>query len=277
MLYSLLFIFGLIVGSFLNVVSFRYDSEKGFQLTNLGGRSHCPHCGKTLSWYELVPVFSFIFQKGRCRACGTKLSWQYPLVELATGLIFLLPLYLYNPIIPNSLFIIQSVIWTLVFMIFLLIWTIDFRLYLIPDELNILVVLLGAGRLLIDSPKSFLGPYALLFGLQENLWLNHLVGAAVGAGLVGLILLLSRGRGMGMGDLKLLAALGFFFGWPDILMIFMLASLIGAAVSLVLMALGRKNLKSIVPFAPFLILGAVATFFFSETLLANYFNFFGSI
>ncbi|MDO8429924.1 MAG: prepilin peptidase [bacterium] len=104
----ILFIFGLTFGSFLNVVSFRYSPEKSlFSFRNLLGRSHCPQCGKTLNWYELVPVFSFLIQKGKCRSCGEKISWQYPLVELASGFIFLLPLYFYSPLINGQ--------WTMVF------------------------------------------------------------------------------------------------------------------------------------------------------------------
>lgn len=278
MLAILLFIFGLTIGSFLNVVAFRYSEEKDlFSTDHLGGRSKCQHCYQQLSWYELIPVFSFLFQKGKCWICYKKLSWQYLLVELASGLIFLLPFYFLNYAL------IESIIWILVFLTFLLIWAIDFRLYLIPDELNL--VLAGLGLVLVDFKNlygqfgqfsgSFLGSYAALFGLRDNIWVNHFAAALVGAGLVAAIIFLSRGRGMGMGDLKLMAALGLLFGWPDILMIFISASVIGAAVSLVLMALRKKTMKSHLPFGPFLVLGAWLTFFFGSAILRVYFNFFG--
>ncbi len=280
----LLFIFGVIIGSFLNVVALRYSEDKNiFSLTHLGGRSSCQHCHQNLAWYELVPIFSFLLQKGKCWICMKKLSWQYPLVELASGLIFLLPLYFINSLNPQPYSIIQSAIWIAAFLIFLLVWAIDFRLYLIPDELNFLLVLLGLiladqqnlYRNLSDFSGSFLGSYAALFGLRNGVWQNHFWAMAIGGAIVGTIILLTRGNGMGMGDLKLLAALGLLYGWPDVLFIFMFASVIGAAVSLGLMLLGRKTMKSSVPFGPFLVIGAVLVLFFGEALIRSYFNFFG--
>ncbi len=270
---ALLFIFGLIVGSFLNVVSFRYDPEKGvFDLINLSGRSHCPGCGTTLRWYELIPVFSFLIQFGKCRTCGMRVSWQYPAVELASGLAFLLPAYLQNYVTGS--------VWTLIFLIFILIWLIDYRLYLIPDELNIILALSGLAIAYLTAGQfgefqgSFAGSYAALFGLRQNIWINHLAGVLAGAAIVGSIVFLTRGKGMGMGDLKLMGTLGLIFGWPDILFIFMFGSVIGAVASVILMLQKKKTMKSFVPFGPFLVLGAVTLFFFGEEILRNYFDIF---
>lgn len=267
----LLFTFGLIVGSFLNVVSFRYDPEKGvFDLKNLSGRSHCPGCGTTLHWYELVPVFSFLIQLGKCRTCGMRISWQYPAVELASGLAFLLPAYLQNYAIGS--------VWTLIFLVFILIWSIDYRLYLIPDELNIVLALSGLALIYLTAGQfgefqgSFIGSYAALFGLRQNILVNHLAGALAGISIVGLIIFFSRGKGMGMGDLKLMGALGLIFGWPDALFLFMFGSVIGAVASVFLMLLKKKTMKSFVPFGPFLVLGAATLFFFGEAILRNYFE-----
>lgn len=278
-----LFTFGVIIGSFLNVVALRYSEDKNiFSLAHLGGRSNCQHCHQTLTWYELVPIFSFLLQKGKCWICAKKLSWQYPLVELASGFIFLLPLYFYA-LRPTPYALIESIVWISAFLIFLLIWAIDFRLYMIPDELNFLLAILGL--ILIDAQNlygsfsefsgSFFGGYAALFGLRSGVWQNHIWAMIIGAAIVGIIILLTRGNGMGMGDLKLMAALGLLYGWPDVLFIFMLASVIGAAVSLVLMLARKKTMKSSVPFGPFLVMGAVSVFFFGETLIRGYFNFFG--
>lgn len=281
-----LFVFGVIVGSFLNVVIFRYDPDRNiFSLQNVSGRSHCMQCGKTLSWYELIPLLSFLIQLGKCRGCGVKLSWQYPLVELTSGFIFLLPLYL----IPDSQFLIphyylltESVLWILIFLIFLLIWVIDFRWYLIPDELNASLLFLGALVIALnglqsnfgDVEGSFIGSYAALFGMRQNIWMNHIIGALVGIGIVGIIIWATRGRGMGVGDLKMLGALGWVFGWPDVVFIFIVASFIGAIASIGLMGLGKKHMKSIVPFGPFLILGSTLIFFFGEQVLREYFRLF---
>lgn len=283
MLPFLLFIIGLVIGSFLNVVSLRYSGDKSIFGAHLGGRSRCQHCYQQLRWYELIPIFSFLLQKGRCWVCYKKLSWQYILVEIASGLIFLLPVYFWQQLRLEPYVLIQSFIWIPVFLTFLLIWAIDFRLYLIPDELNL--ILIGLGFIFIDYQNlyhrlgfgfgSFLRGYADIFGWQENIWLNHLAAAFIGAAIVGLIIFLTRGKGMGMGDLKLLAALGFLFGWPDVLFIFFLSSIIGAAVSLVLMAFGKKNMTSHIPFGPFLVLSAAIIFFFGHSLLYYYFRFFG--
>ncbi len=284
MTYFFLFLFGLIVGSFLNVVSLRYDPEKNvFDFRNLLGRSHCPSCGATLSWFELVPVLSFLIQRGKCMTCGKKISWQYPLVELASGFVFLLPLYFSNyTLYPLPQTLIESAVWIAVFLTFILIGTIDYRLYLIPDELNISLALLGFFRIASTTfyaqfgefQGSFIGSYAALFGLRESVILNHLFGALIGASIVGLIILITKGRGMGMGDLKLMAALGVLFGWPDTLFLFIFGTFIGAIVSLALILFQKKNMKSQVPFGPFLIAGTLTLFFFGENLLRAYFSFF---
>src|SRR3989338_3192403 len=147
MTYLFLFIFGLAIGSFLNVVSLR--SQPGQRLLDLriiNGRSHCPHCQKTLRWYELIPLLSFIVQFGKCRHCKKKLSLQYPLVEFLSGLIFVsVPLLLTNfqfspPAGGFNLSILQLIIiavWLLIFILFLLLSVIDFRHYIIPDSINL--------------------------------------------------------------------------------------------------------------------------------------------
>lgn len=279
----LFFIFGTVIGSFLNVVAFRYTEKRNiFSAAHLGGRSHCQHCHQKLSWFELIPVFSFLIQRGKCWVCRKKISWQYPLVELASGFIFLIPLYLYNVLKPESYAIIAGVIWTAIFLIFLLIWAIDFRIYIIPDGLNFLLAILGL--ILINMKNfyhqfgilsgSFLGSYALLFGLRDSIWFNHFLATFIAALIFGLIILITRGKGMGMGDLKLITALGILFGWPDIIFIIVFSFLIGSLVSLVLLARGKKALKSHIPFGPFIILGSFAVIFFGKIILESYFRFF---
>lgn len=280
----LLFTFGLIVGSFLNVVILRYNTERSvFAIYPLRGRSHCVSCGKTLSWYELIPLFSFLIQLGRCRTCGGRLSIQYPIVELLTGLIFLAPLYFNNPIIPDSLFIIQGILWTLVFLIFLVLAVIDYYWYIIPDELNIALAGLGIVRIFIENKFGYFGEfygsfvqnYSALFGLRSNIWLNHLAGGAVGLLLIGAIILATRGRGMGMGDLKLMTALGILFGWPDILFALSFGAILGSLYSVILLISGKKGMKDSVPFGPFLALGSIVLVFFGNAILRSYFSFFG--
>lgn len=296
--YIILFILGLGIGSFLNVVSLRYKPDQRiFDFKIIGGRSRCQDCGNQLKWYELFPLFSFISQKGKCRNCGNKLSWQYPIVEMLSGLIFVfIPLYLnsslkfldftflskFNFEAPfTSQSILMSVLWILVFLSFLLLSIIDFRHSIIPDQINIFLAVLGVVITFLwtsvhkfQLTYSFVGHYALLLGSQENIWTNRLFGAFIGILFVGLIILISRGRGMGMGDLKLVAALGLIFGWPDVLLILFLAFIIGSIFVLPMLIRKQKGMKDAIPFGPFIIVGAVLVFFFGFEIMKIYFTFF---
>ena len=267
-----LFILGLIVGSFLNVVSLRYVPATTIKESwNVGGRSKCTSCNKTLSWYELIPVFSFIIQFGKCRSCGSKLSLQYPLVEIMSGLIFLLPFYFDPP---------QSFIWIGIFLIFLLIFTIDYRLYIIPDELNFLLAVSGIGLMSLHYINdtfglfngSFLGYYSAIFGLRESVWTNHVFAAIIAFIIFGLIHLLTNGKGMGFGDAKLILAIGLIMGWPDITLVITLSFLIGSLISIFLLTLKKKSMKSTLPFGPFIIVATIITIFWGNELLNYYFK-----
>jgi prepilin signal peptidase PulO-like enzyme (type II secretory pathway) len=259
-----LFLLGLVVGSFLNVVAFRYSPEGAlFHPAKWGGRSHCLFCSQPLKWYELIPVVSFIIQEGRCLVCRKQLSWQYPLVELASGLTFLLPVYFsyLNPL-PSTLYPVPytlSAIWVLIFLGFILIWAIDARLSVIPDEVNLFLGILGLGLVDVTSAS----------------WSSHLIGALAGALLLGLIVFWSRGRAMGLGDVKLAAALGLIFGWPNIFLILALAFIFGAIVGTYLIVFRKKGMKDAIPFGPFLILGSLAVFFFGQQIMQSYLNLFG--
>lgn len=279
-LYSVvLFIFGLVIGSFLNVVALRYRST--FKLLNLqtlklylGGRSKCPICHKTLSWHELIPVFSFLAQKKKCRHCGHSISLQYPLVEILSGLIFV-----FVPLITNYQLSITT-IWILIFLLFLLLSIIDFRQSIIPDQINLFLAVLGviliiANRQLPIIDRSFFGYYALLFDFNLSILINHLSAAVIAMIFFGLIIFLSRGKAMGMGDFKLVGALGLIFGWPDILMILFLAFVIGAAFSIVLLIGKKKKIKETVPFGPFLVAASFLTFFCGYQIINGYFKLFG--
>ncbi|MBI3589200.1 MAG: prepilin peptidase [Candidatus Liptonbacteria bacterium] len=283
-----LFVFGLAIGSFLNVVSLRYDPEQFlFKKSALGGRSACPNCQNKLKWFELIPLLSFLFLRGRCKNCHAKISWQYPLVELASALIFVfVPHFLSN--LPAIKLLNLSVVsrwplvisYLLVFLTLLLVSLIDIRLRLIPDEANLLLVLIGFALIFLLPPNpggslfSFSGSFALLFGLQNNIWLNRLLAVLFGIVFYGLLIFITRGRGMGLGDLKLTAALGVVFGWPDILLLTAFSFIIGSLFSLPSLVRKKRGLKSFLPFGPFIALGAVTVFFFAEDLMRLYFSFF---
>jgi prepilin signal peptidase PulO-like enzyme (type II secretory pathway) len=280
----LLFCFGLIFGSFLNVIAVRYN-ENEFLLTRktIGGRSHCPSCKKRLTFFELVPLFSFLFQRGRCRKCGYKLSWQYPISELLSGIVFaLVPTQkLFTSL---SLFStppwVLPILWVIVFEALLLISLIDFRLTIIPDELNVLLVIAGLAISFFSARDfglatgSFLGPYALMFGFRNSLALNRLFAAVFALVLFGVIILVTRGRGMGLGDLKLALALAVVFGWPEIIAIVISAFVIGSMVGIYLIARREKGIKSYVPFGPFLATASFVVFFWGENIIRWYFSLF---
>lgn len=291
-MYALLFILGLAIGSFLNVVALRYDPYRSvFNFHSIRGRSMCPACHATLRSYDLIPVLSFLLLRAKCRYCRHPISFRYPTVELVTGLIFLLPLYFNNHFGLAHLvaqggtlvwYYALIVIWTAALLVFLLIALIDLQLYIIPNGLNWTLAALGLARagFLYWFDKfdlthgTFLGNYALLSGVREHVFLNVGMGALFGAGMFAVIVAATRGRGMGLGDVKLMAALGLLFGWPDIVLVAIFAFILGALYSIRLLLIGGKSLKDAVPFGPFIVAGATLVIFFGHDLAEWYFNFF---
>lgn len=232
----------------MNVVAVRYqEGAKLFSADILSGRSRCPYCGKILSWYELIPLVSYILQFGRCRTCKHLLSIQYPLVELWGGLVFMfVPQYLNPP-----------AFWILVILTLTLIALIDARLSVIPDALNLFLALLAAVLIIYK-------------GAGLGIVVNHLLGGILGGSAIGSIILLSRGRGMGMGDLKLALALGLLTGWPKIVFLLMAAFVIGGFWSAILLILKKKSLKDSIPFGPFLSTAAILVIFVGDVILNWY-------
>lgn len=280
------FLFGAILASFMNVVALRYkDGAFLFAKKNTGGRSECPACHARLHWFELIPLVSFAAQFGRCRTCKARISWQYPLVEIIGGL-----LVVYVPIRIRDFFFLSSlspfseyalsVLWIVLFFFLFVLAVIDMRLYMIPDEINGGVVFLGAVIALIISRyafpvgSSFVGHYALLAGLQENAWLNRIAGMVFGFVFFGILALISRGRGMGLGDVKLSVALGAVFGWPDIVLLTIIAFILGSVFGVAAIVRKKKNLKSVLPFGPFLAVAALVVFFLGDAIIRGYFKLF---
>ncbi len=252
------------------------------------------HCKKTLTAGELIPLLSFLLQGGRCRGCNHKLSLQYPIVEFISGLIFVfVPLffnYFYG--ISNSVFANFTaprwhygliLTWLITFLIWLIITFIDFRHYLIPNELNLILAVLGILITLVifshfqSLPAfhdSFLKHYAPLFSFSDNFLLSRTFGALLGGLFFGLLVFLSFGRGMGMGDVKLAFAAGLIFGWPDIGLNIILSFVFGGLFGISLVALKKKGMRDKVPFAPFFVIASAVTLFFGYQLLETYFHLF---
>lgn len=251
--YSIVFVLGLIFGSFLNCLIYRLEAGRTF----LKGRSFCPSCRHLLSWRDLVPVLNFIILRGKCRYCRKAISLQYPLVEMAAGLLFLLTVFYFS-------FDFLFCFFYLIFSCFLIvIFVYDLKHYIIPDRVIYPAIVLALSYQAIEGTGSTagVGQYPLL--------------SAVGAAAFFLaVVLVSRGRWMGVGDIKLAFLMGLLLGWPNILVALFLAFFIGAAVGLGLMVSGQKSLKSEIPFGPFLVTGTFLALFWGSQLLGWYQAFF---
>lgn len=223
----IIFLFGLAIGSFLNVVIYRLDDLKSI----IKERSHCRKCKKAIPWYDLIPLLSFVLLKGRCRYCSSAISVQYPVVELAIGALSIF-IFLYFGFTLNALF------YFIIFLILTVVFVSDLKSQMIPEEFvwaALVITLLGSW-------------YFGGFGIR-----NMIFGGIIGGAVPGILVLLSKEKWMGSGDIKLgilLGALSGFYG--SILMIF-LAFVLGSIVGLGLVFSKKKDLKDSVPFAPFLI------------------------
>jgi len=254
--YLAIFLFGLVVGSFLNCVIYRLEKKESF----LKGRSYCPNCKHQLSWQDLFPIFSFIELGGRCRYCREKISWQYPLVELTTGVLFIA---VFRLAFPGFLLL---AFYLLISSFLIIIFVYDLKYYLIPDE-----VIFPA--IIISFLYQIFGNWKLEIGNLLPI-LNPLF-SALGASLFFLtIFLVSRGKWLGFGDVKLGFLMGLFLGFPNIIVALFLSFLIGAIIGLGLILSGKKSLKSEVPFGPFLITGTFIALFFGEKIINWYFSLF---
>ncbi len=241
-------ILGLLFGSFLNVVIYRLPREESIVTPG----SHCPHCNTPLTAGELIPVISYLIQKGRCKTCDAQISSRYPLVELATALFVTFQFHYLGPSLPFLFFGSMTLILVAMTMI-------DYDLQIIPDELNVLLLVLGVVYLLAVRL-----PEVGLRGLLPNL-----VGFLVGGGLFLLIAVLSGG-GMGGGDVKLMAVMGLWFGWKLLLVLMFLSFISGAVISLFLLATKIKGRKDAIPFGPFIALAAYLTSIYGPSILAWY-------
>lgn len=262
----LIFIVGLITGSFLNCVIYRLETGGNF----LKGRSFCPHCRHILEWRDLIPVFSFFILKGKCRYCHKKISLQYPIVELATGTLFVFIVFHFlqyiNIDVNYTVAFFASIYYLVMASFLIIIFVYDLKHYIIPDKVVFPAILLS-------------GIWYLVSGIFLNIYTKYeimnIIYSAVGAAVFFLaIVLISRGKGMGIGDIKLAFLMGLILGWPNILAALFLAFFIGAIIGLGLIIFGKQGLKSEVPFGPFLITGTFLTMFFGKQLIIWYQNLF---
>lgn len=239
------FIVGLIMGSFANVCIYRIPRGESIIFPS----SHCPHCQHSLGVLDNIPLVSFILLRGKCRYCHERISWRYPLVELLTGLLYL-------AIVARFRFSALTIVYLALGTLLIIISFIDLKEKIIPDELSLPGV---AGGLILS-----------LFLLPSGFF-NAFIGMAFGGGILLIVAFVSKG-GMGGGDVKLMAMIGAFLGWPDVVVSLFLAVFIGSLVGLLLIVLRLKKRKDAVPFGPFLALGAIISILYGSDLIMWYLN-----
>lgn len=240
------FIFGLVFGSFFNVVGLRVPKGESIAFPP----SHCTKCDRQLTALDLVPVLSFLFLKGKCRSCGEKIHWVYPLMEAITGVLFTLSFLLLG-------FTPELIIAILFVSLLVIITVSDIAYMLIPDK-----VLLPFAVVLL----------ALRFFIPLDPWWDALLGAAVGFLLLFLVAIVSKG-GMGGGDIKLFFVIGLVLGTAGTLMTLFFASLIGTVVGIFQLRIQKKGRKTPVPFGPSIALAAIIVYFWGDGMLDWYMNF----
>lgn len=246
------FLLGTVIGSFLNVVIYRFNTGRSM----VNSRSVCMSCNKTLRWYELIPVFSFLIQSGRCRRCASSISHQYPMVEFITGVVFTLISFHLFPIFSYSykLYLFLVIFYAFVFSVLIVISVYDIRHKIIPDRLVYFLIFIGFLSLFINytGGSSFFTTPTLI----------RLISGPLFALPFALIWLVGKGRWMGLGDAKLILALAWIFPPLETFAILTLSFWIGSITSLLLMFFSRKKIgmKTEIPFAPFMVLSALLVF-----------------
>ena len=240
MSYIIVFILGSIWGSFSNVCIHRLPDNKSVSR----GRSYCPSCKKQIRWYDNIPIFSYVFLKAKCRDCSAKINVKYLLVELICALSFVWFFYLFGLSLTTLLFFILSIF-------FIIIFFIDLKHFIIPNELTFPLMAIGLLKSFDPNLNQYLFPN----------FLNSLIGGVAGYIIIWMIIFiykrLRNKEGMGLGDAKLLSAIGFWFGWISIPFILFFSSFIALVLAIPSLINKSKNLSSQIPFGPYLILGCI--------------------
>ena len=267
-----IFIFGTAIGSFLNVVAYR--SVHGGSL--FLDRSRCPHCKHQLNTLDLVPILSFVLLYGKCRYCSKSISWQYPIVEVITGILFTITSYFllfHNQVVSLDLISILNLAYFLfITSVLIVIFITDFRDSLIPDKIilpSIAIALAFKVLLAVSTSQE------VLVVAGSNLLSFSQIGWDILAGLVGgvfflLLVVFSKGKAMGGGDIKLAVFMGLVLGLSKLALALFLAFLTGAIVSLILIFVGKKRFGQTIAFGPFLVFGAYIALIWGQQILDWY-------
>ena len=235
-LYIIVFLYGIVIGSFLNVLIYRIPKEENIVTT----RSHCMSCGYQLKWFDLVPLFSYLALGGKCRKCKTKLSVQYPLIEGLNGVLYLVVFAKYG-------LSVDSLLYCLLFSTLLALSVIDFRTYEIPEGFNYFILALGLIHTLMNLDN----------------WLEYVIGLVTVSGVLAIIYYVSGGTAIGGGDVKLMAATGLLLGWKINLFAFVTGCILGSVIHIIRMKVSKED--HVLAMGPYLALGtAIAVLWGSE-------------
>lgn len=237
----MIFIYGIVTGSFLNVCILRIPQGESI----VSERSHCTRCSHVLHWYDLFPLFSYIFLGGKCRYCGAKISKQYPLVEALNGILWVISFLVLG-------WSLRTVCVCLLISALIVIAVIDFRTYEIPIGLNVAILVLGVAATALDFKN----------------WPDHLIGAVCVSGFLLLLYFLTKGKGIGGGDIKLMCASGLFLGWKLTILAFLLGCLFGSVIHIIRMKVSKQG--HVLAMGPYLAAGIVCALYFGQYIIDWY-------
>ncbi len=240
-IYILIFTFGIVIGSFLNVCIYRIPMHE----TVVTERSHCMKCGYQLAWYDMVPVFSFLILRGRCRKCKEPISPQYPIIEAINGILYVI-------IFAVNGFEASSIIYCLLTSALIVLSVIDWRTYEIPFGINVYILVLGILHVFIDHAN----------------WSEYVIGFFCVSVFLELLLLVSSGRAIGGGDVKLMACAGLAIGWRNIILAFFLGCIIGSVIHLIRMKFFRAD--RMLAMGPYLAAGIFISMLWGEKMISAY-------
>ena len=243
LLYIILFLYGIVIGSFLNVCIYRIPKQENIAKV----RSHCMQCDHQLKWYELIPLFSYLLQGGKCRACKTKISVQYPLIEGANGILYVF-IFMINGINVDSL------LYCLLTSTLLVLSVIDFRTYEIPIGINYFILVLGVLRTVLHNAH----------------WADHVIGFFAVSVVLYIIIIATKGRGIGGGDMKMMAVCGLFLGWKEIILAFLLGCIIGSVVHVIRMRVTKCD--HVLALGPYLSIGVFISMLWGAQWISWYFG-----
>ena len=245
-IYILIFLYGLLIGSFLNVVIYRVPEKQNIVTI----RSHCMSCGYELKWYDLVPLFSYLVLGGKCRKCKERISVQYPLIEVLNGALYVIVFAKWG-------LSVDSLLYCLLFSALIALSVIDFRTYEIPLGINGCILLLGVLQ--------------VVFHL--SLWKDYLIGFLAVSLPLYLLFQITKGRGIGGGDVKLMAVCGLVIGWQNIILAFFLGCIIGSIVHVLRMRF--SGAENVLAMGPYLSLGVIIAALYGQEMIAWYLGYLG--